>query len=247
MPYTSTALSFLTTTFVSVRRYNDYEHSHPVPTMVLSAAFPPDSSLFRTNTTVDIQVCLARDISQVLQMKWLFALFDRDQVLRNYDMCHQLSIIPVMFQAFDHFGIDFKLQRVPIQTLLHLPLITMFTDLPSGHWLHRHTDTPAAIFFKFNENTHWLRLQVRTEYTKLPLLCYSLYNDVLIRHCAQLQYFLIPPIYNEVEQVNVEENDKPLVAQLHDSPVWSQYTSKAYRMHKYVGASNARLNLLNLL
>ncbi|OBZ81510.1 hypothetical protein A0J61_10441 [Choanephora cucurbitarum] len=111
----------------------------------------------------------------LLQMKWIFSIFSRlgdglltsalkyhlgflspvstlpslalfEPAFRSHPLCSHTLILPVIFRAFDHLGVQFDIPTLPVGLFLKLPLHRMFRNIPQNHWLHRHSTLLAETF-----------------------------------------------------------------------------------------------------
>ncbi|KAG1135701.1 hypothetical protein G6F37_012597 [Rhizopus arrhizus] len=93
--------------------------------------------------------------------------------LRTAVNIHLGSFIPTMYWAMDSFlkkGCPDV--RCNSSTLLSLPLLALFSDIPSGHWLlsHNRSKLQANQFFTYDQSLHRLRPLLRLDSPPYPRL-----------------------------------------------------------------------------
>ncbi|KAI8327018.1 hypothetical protein BD560DRAFT_333079 [Blakeslea trispora] len=155
----------------------------------------------------------------VLQMKWLFALFSTERsytrdvlrhhfaILQNtdslplfsffssehrpYSTVHQTSIVHTIYKAFDDFGINFALDKIPLSLLQRFSLNRIFIEIPQNHWLHRHPRLPVSSFLDFHQETNQLSIRRPGTYDRLPNLLFRLYREVVADHSIEFLPFVV--------------------------------------------------------
>ncbi|KAG0780152.1 hypothetical protein G6F16_012408 [Rhizopus arrhizus] len=150
-----------------------------------------------------------------------------------------LSIWPVIFEMFDYFNDDGKIQmnQVPVPTLLAMPLRHLLT-YPSSqeseytHWTLKHANYAANLFLTFDISQQRLRLKIQGEYSRFPRLCQSLYNEILVSRNIKLKPFVwshivAPPVTNAT---TIEEwKMHHLVTTMKSNHRWYQFCPQTLR------------------
>lgn len=110
--------------------------------------------------------------------------------LRYPSLIHSTSIIPILYKAFDLYGISFSFDLIPLSAPLQLPLVLMLQSVSTNRWIHRKVIVSASVFFIKDTYAARLRLRVRAKYQCYPQLMKRLYNNILTSQRVRLQPFL---------------------------------------------------------
>ncbi|KAI8070213.1 hypothetical protein BDF21DRAFT_425215 [Thamnidium elegans] len=83
---------------------------------------------------------------------------------------YNLSVWHAIFEAFDvlHNNSPLAFPKLPLATLLGIPLYKLITPPDDDHWTIRHKNFLSGQFFIFDLAQNRLRLRVINEYTKYP-------------------------------------------------------------------------------
>ncbi|KAI9476604.1 MAG: hypothetical protein EXX96DRAFT_596581 [Benjaminiella poitrasii] len=151
---------------------------------------------------------------------------------RASPLCHRdLSIWNTIFETFDYFvsGQVSRLQQVPLETLLILPLHQLLLVPNDSHWTCRHPSFMAQHFFIYDSHQRRLRLRIQGEYTRFPRLCHRLFLDILHTRTIRLQDWVWPHILEEQPNSTMNWSKHPLFLDIVRSPTWHQYTADNFR------------------
>ncbi|KAI9325495.1 hypothetical protein BD770DRAFT_334879 [Pilaira anomala] len=160
-----------------------------------------------------------------------------------------LSIWPVIFELFDYFNQNdgFKLTQVPVHTLLTMPLRKLLLYPPTVaskttlHWTLRHGNFSANLFLVFDSHQQRLRLKVLGKYTRYPVLCQRLYNEILTLRTIKLQPFVWDHIVNSPTTAATSHSDwktHPLMKSMLSNNRWSPFDRQTFRQHYQLDAES---------
>ncbi|KAG0780006.1 hypothetical protein G6F21_012333 [Rhizopus arrhizus] len=150
--------------------------------------------------------------------------------LRAAANIHLGSFLPTMYEAMDSF-----LQKSSPDvccnpsTLLSLPLLALFSDIPSGHWLlsHNRSKLQANQFFTYDQSLHRVRPLLRPDSPPYPRLSGRLVRDLQNRTVTlnNMTWNLILNDYPDPCSVD----DFPFVSWLTRSVDWISFHPQDYR------------------
>ncbi|KAG0818835.1 hypothetical protein G6F18_012805 [Rhizopus arrhizus] len=114
-------------------------------------------------------------------------------------------------------------------TLLSLPLLALFSDIPSGHWLlsHNRSKLQANQFFTYDQSLHRVRPLLRPDSPPYPRLSGRLVRDLQNRTVTlnNMTWNLILNDYPDPCSVD----DFPFVSWLTRSVDWISFHPQDYR------------------
>ncbi|KAI8073768.1 hypothetical protein BDF21DRAFT_475169 [Thamnidium elegans] len=141
-----------------------------------------------------------------------------------------LSIWNAIFDAFDvlHTNATLEFPKLPLKTLLDLPLHELIISSDINHWTRKHKTFLSGQFFIFDITQKRLRLRVSVEYTRYPRLCQQLFIDILQTRLIKLQPNVWPHILEDSPPTTAWP-DHSMVTAVSESSVWKYYTSRTYR------------------
>ncbi|KAG1271728.1 hypothetical protein G6F65_012202 [Rhizopus arrhizus] len=150
--------------------------------------------------------------------------------LRAAANIHLGSFLPTMYEAMDSF-----LQKgspdvcCNPSTLLSLPLLALFSDIPSGHWLlsHNRSKLQANQFFTYDQSLQRVRPLLRPDSPPYPRLSGRLVRDLQNRTVTlnNMTWNLILNDYPDLGSVD----DFPFVSWLTRSVDWISFHPQEYR------------------
>ena len=156
----------------------------------------------------------------------------------SHSICSHTSVLPVIFRALDHFGVDLDLTNLPLGLLLKLPLHRMLRNISQNYWLTRHPTLLTKSFFIADPAQKRLRLEIKAEYTVFPRLCYTLFLDLLRRRRIQLFPFLWQYILHDIGPEVLDPPRISIQSQMTSHPLWTRFTSSGFTMHGFHDATN---------